>query len=64
MLYPDPFHNLATQVIHAMTENLLPKNVKPIQVTPQGAFVTQIYVAISLGIILSFLITVEELVHF
>jgi sec-independent protein translocase protein TatC len=64
MPYPDPSHNLATQVTHAMTENLLPKNVKPIQVTPQGAFVTQFYVAILLGIILSFPITVKELVSF
>jgi sec-independent protein translocase protein TatC len=64
MPYPDPFHNLATQVIHAMTENLLPKSVKPIQVTPQGAFVTQIYVAILLGIVLSVPITVRELVIF
>jgi Sec-independent protein secretion pathway component TatC len=37
-----------------MTENLLPKSVKPIQVTPQGAFVIQIHVAILLGIVLEF----------
>jgi sec-independent protein translocase protein TatC len=42
-----------------MNENLLPKSVKLIQVTTQGAFVTQIYVAGLLGIIL-----VREVVGF
>jgi len=61
LLYPAPLNNLATQIIHAMQENLLPKNVKLIQVTPQGAFLTQIYVAALIGIILAVPITIREL---
>jgi sec-independent protein translocase protein TatC len=62
--YPSPLKNIATQVIHTMNENLLPKGVKLIQVTPQGAFVTQIYVAALLGIILAIPIMVREMVRF
>jgi len=51
--------NIAAQLIHIMNENLLPKSVNLIQVTPQGDFVTQIYVAGLLGIIL-----VREVVGF
>jgi len=56
--------NIATQLIHTMNENLLPKSVKLIQVTPQGTFVTQIYVAGLLGIILAIPIMVMEVVGF
>lgn len=62
--YPRPSNNLATQIIHAMQENLLPKNVKLIQVTPQGAFLTQIYVAGVIGIFLAVPITIRELAAF
>jgi sec-independent protein translocase protein TatC len=62
--YPGPTKNIATQLIHTMNENLLPKSVKLIQVTPQGAFVTQIYVAGLLGIILAIPLVVREVVGF
>jgi sec-independent protein translocase protein TatC len=62
--YPSPMKNIATQLINTMNDNLLPKNVKLIQVTPQGAFVTQIYVAALLGIILAIPIVVREVVGF
>ena len=56
--------NIATELIHTMNENLLPKSVNLIQVAPQGAFVTQIYVAGLLGIILAIPILVREVVGF
>jgi len=62
--YPSPLNNLATQIIHSMQENLLPKNVRLIQVTPQGAFLTQIYVAGLIGIILAVPIAIRELAAF
>ena len=62
--YPGPANNLATQIIHALQENLLPKNVKLIQVTPQGAFLTQIYVAALIGIMSAVPIMIRELAAF
>ena len=61
LLYPGPLNNLATQIIHTMKENLLPKDVNLIQVTPQGAFLTEIYVAALIGITLAVPITIREL---
>jgi sec-independent protein translocase protein TatC len=62
--YPGPVNNLATQIIHALQENLLPKNVKLIQVTPQGAFLTQLYVAALIGIMSAVPIMIRELTAF
>ncbi|HET7147325.1 MAG TPA: twin-arginine translocase subunit TatC [Candidatus Nitrosopolaris sp.] len=64
LLYPAPLNNLATQIIHTMKENLLPKNVNLIQVTPQGSFLTQIYVATLIGIALAVPITIREIIAF
>ena len=64
LLYPGPLNNLATQIIHIMKENLLPKNVNLIQVTPQGSFLTQFYVAVLIGITLAVPITIRELTAF
>ena len=64
LLYPGPLNNLATQIIHTMKENLLPKNVNLIQLTPQGAFLTEIYVAALIGITLAVPITIRELTAF
>src|SRR5947209_2644219 len=61
LLRPDPFNNIAIQVILALKENLLPQNVNFIQITPLGAFSTQINVAVMLGIILAMPIIVREL---
>ena len=55
--------NIATQLILTMNENLLPKSVKLIQVTPQGGFVTQLRFQ-AVGIILAVPIVVMELVGF
>src|SRR5690349_10974956 len=60
--HPDPFNNMAIQVILALKDNLLPQNVNLIQITPLGAFSTQINVAAMLGIILVMPIIVRYLV--
>lgn len=62
--YPSPLNNLATQIIHVLQESLLPKNVKLVQVTPQGAFLTQIYVAVLIGIISAVPIMIREMTAF
>jgi sec-independent protein translocase protein TatC len=62
--YPDTFHNIAIQVVLTMKKNLLPQNVDLIQLTPQGAFFTQIYIAALLGIIVTMPIIVMELAAF
>jgi sec-independent protein translocase protein TatC len=62
--HPDPFNNIATQVILVLKENLLPQNVNLIQITPLGAFSTQINIAAMLGVILTMPIIVRELVAF
>ena len=62
--YPDIFHNISIQVILAMKKNLLPQNVNLIQLTPQGAFFTQISIAAMLGIIAAMPIIVRELAAF
>ncbi len=64
LLRPDPFNNIAIQVILALKENLLPQNVNFIQITPLGAFSTQINVAAMLGIISVMPIIVMELAGF
>ena len=64
LLRPDPFNNIAIQVILALKDNLLPQNVNLIQITPLGAFSTQINVAAMLGIILAMPIIVRELAAF
>lgn len=62
--YPDTLNNIAIQVVLIMKVNLLPQNVNLIQLTPQGAFFTQIYIAALLGIILAMPIIVRELAAF
>ena len=60
----DPFNNIAIQVILVLKENLVPQNVNLIQITPIGAFSTQINVAAMLGVILAMPIIVRELAAF
>jgi sec-independent protein translocase protein TatC len=60
----DPFNNIAIQVILVLKGNLLPQNVNLIQITPIGAFSTQINVAAMLGVILAMPIIVRELAAF
>jgi len=60
----DPFNNIAIQVILVLKGNLLPQKVNLIQITPIGAFSTQINVAAMLGVILAMPIIVRELAAF
>ncbi len=64
VLIPDPFHNISTQVMIMMKENLLPKNVSLVQLAPGQAFFAQFQVAIFLGVILSMPVIVKELTAF
>ena len=58
------FHNIAIQTVLTMRNNLLPHSVNLVQLTPQGALVTQIYVSVLLGIIITMPIIVRELAAF
>jgi Sec-independent protein secretion pathway component TatC len=60
----EPLLVTVSQSYANLDENLLPKSVKLIQITPQGAFVTQIYVSGLLGVILAIPIVVREVVGF
>ncbi|HET7345484.1 MAG TPA: twin-arginine translocase subunit TatC, partial [Nitrososphaeraceae archaeon] len=62
--YPDTLNNIAIQVVLTMKKNVLPQSVNLIQLTPQGAFFTQIYIAALLGIILAMPVIVRELAAF
>jgi sec-independent protein translocase protein TatC len=62
--HPDIWNNISVQTIHLMKSNLLPQNVNLIQLTPQGPFLTEIYSALMLSIILVMPIFVRELAGF
>jgi sec-independent protein translocase protein TatC len=62
--YPDTLNNIAIQVVLTMKKNLLPQSVNLIQLTPQGAFFTQIYIAAMLGTIVAMPVIVRELAAF
>ena len=62
--YPDTLNNIAIQVVLTMKKNLLPQSVNLIQLTPQGAFFTQIYIAAMLGMIVAMPVIVRELAAF
>ena len=62
--HPDIWNNISVQTIHLMKSNLLPQNVNPIQLTPQGPFLTEIYSALMLSIILVMPIVVREFAGF
>ena len=62
--HPDIWNNISVQTIHLMKNNLLPKNVSLIQLTPQGPFLTEIYSALLLSIILVMPIAIRELAGF
>jgi sec-independent protein translocase protein TatC len=62
--HPDIWNNISIQTIHLMKSNLLPQNVNPIQLTPQGPFLTEIYSALMLSIILVMPIVVREFAGF
>lgn len=62
--YPDPFNNIAIQLMFVMKEDLLPENVSLIQIAPGQAFFAQFYVAILLGVILAMPVIAKELAAF
>jgi sec-independent protein translocase protein TatC len=62
--HPDIWNNIFIQTIHLMKSNLLPQNVNLIQLTPQGPFLTEIYSALMLSIILVMPIVVREFAGF
>jgi sec-independent protein translocase protein TatC len=57
-------NNIASQVILFLKENLVPENVTFIQTAPGQAFFTQVYVAVTLGIVLAMPIIVREIAAF
>ena len=58
--HPDVWNNISVQTIHFMKTNLLPKNVNLIQLTPQGPFLTEIYLAFMLSVIIAMPIIIRE----
>ena len=62
--YPDPMHNLASQITNYMRITLVPENVQLIQTAPGQAFYAQVYVAALVGVVLSMPIIVRELTKF
>ena len=61
---PEPFHNIAAQIMNHMRINLVPPTVQLIQTAPGQAFYAQVYVATLVGIVLSMPIIVRELTKF
>jgi sec-independent protein translocase protein TatC len=62
--YPDPIHNLATQVTLYMQKTLLPENVTLVQTAPGQAFFAQVYVSLLIGLIGSMPVIVREIAAF
>lgn len=61
---PEPFHNIAAQIMNHMRMSLVPPTVQLIQTTPGQAFYAQVYVATLVGIVLSMPVIVRELTKF
>ena len=61
---PEPFHNMAAQIMNHMRINLIPPTVQLIQTAPGQAFYAQVYVATLIGIGLSMPVIVRELTKF
>ncbi|MFN4336240.1 MAG: twin-arginine translocase subunit TatC [Candidatus Nitrosocaldus sp.] len=62
--YIDPLNSISIQVIHAMSEQLVPEHVKLVQLAPGQAFFAQLQVAIILAAILAMPIIVREVAGF
>lgn len=62
--FPDPMHNLASQITNYMRISLVPENVQLIQTAPGQAFYAQVYVAALVGLVISMPIIVRELTRF
>jgi sec-independent protein translocase protein TatC len=62
--FPDPIHNMASQITNHMKITLVPETVQLIQTAPGQAFYAQVYVAALVGLVLSMPIIVRELTKF
>ncbi len=62
--FPNPFDNIAAQVIVIMKHQLLPSTVQLIQTAPGQALFAQFYVAALLGIVFGMPIVVKEFIGF
>ncbi|MCS6767536.1 MAG: twin-arginine translocase subunit TatC [Candidatus Nitrosocaldus sp.] len=62
--YPDPLDSISIQVIHAMSEQLVPEHVELVQLAPGQAFFAQLQVAIMLASILAMPVVVREVTGF
>src|SRR6476469_10875416 len=60
----NPYYNISIQIISFMKDTLLPKSVVLIQVAPGQAFAAQIYVSITVGIIICMPIIFREILAF
>lgn len=63
-IFPDPFGNIAIQILKYMEETLLPDGVRLIQTAPGQAFFASIYTAVLVGIIGSIPIILREIYAF
>jgi len=62
--YPDPLNNVAIQLMSLMQEDLLPPNVRLVQLAPGQAFFAAIYISVLLGVIFGMPVIVKELTAF
>ena len=60
----NPYYNISIQIISFMKDTLLPKSVVLIQVAPGQAITAQIYVSITMGIIICMPIIFREILAF
>jgi sec-independent protein translocase protein TatC len=61
---PDPFANIASQVITAVGDYQLPSYVKFIMTAPAQAIIAEIYVAVFLGVVISMPVIIREVAAF
>lgn len=62
--YPDPLNSISVQLIHAMSDHLVPSNVELVQLAPGQAFFAQLQVAIILASVLAMPVIVREVAGF
>lgn len=61
---PDPFNNIAAQVITSVGEFMKPEYVEFIMTAPAQAIIAQLYVSIFLGIVVSMPVIIKEVAAF
>lgn len=60
-LYPGVFHNIASQLILRMENDLVPPYVRVMQATPEEVLIAELYVSIFLGIVFAMPVIVREI---